>query len=483
MLFPTLSFFLFFVAVFPAVIVLKPHVRVYKIFLLALSLVFYSFWNINFTYVLVAGIVVNYGFNYLIDRQAGKPNKLWAKLFLTVALILNLALLAICKYHSFFVDSFLQLLNNLNLSLETDIIRITAPIGISFYTFRQIAHLVDIYQQKIPLPSALDFANFVAFFPQIASGPICRPQPFYEDLNNPHKYRYQISAVGINLISGLFKKYVISSYLFTITQRPFSVPNSFNSLELFVAMLAYACLIFVDFSGYSDLANAVTMLMGFRPVPNFQQPYGASSLSEFWGRWHISLSQWLRDYLYIPMGGSRVAVWRKYFNLFMTMFLGGIWHGVGLNFILWGALHGVGLWFSHFWSWLYEDVQGFSKTLVKALGIVATFAFVCLTWIPFNCSSLETTADYFMQMFSFTSMNALGELGGGGVISGESLGVIGLVLAWHLVPPETYGKISTGIANVLDRNLFLAMTSIGGAIYLCLRLGPETVPPFIYFNF
>lgn len=485
MLFPTLSFFLFFVAIFPAVIVLKPSVQAYKIFLLGLSLVFYSFWNINFAYVLVGGIVINYGLSYLIDRhyRSGHPQKLRANIYLILGLVLNLTLLAICKYHSFFVDSFLQIINSLNLSLETEIIRITAPIGISFYTFRQIGHLVDIYKQKLPLPHPIDFANYVSFFPQIASGPICRPQPFYEDLNSPHKYRYKISEVGINLVSGLLKKYVISSYLFEVTQRPFSVPNSFNSLELFVAMLAYACLIFVDFSGYSDLANGVTMLMGFRPVDNFQQPYGASSLSEFWGRWHISLSQWLRDYLYIPMGGSRVCFWRKYFNLFMTMFLGGIWHGVGLNFILWGALHGIGLWFSHFWSWLYDDLQGWARTLIKTGGIVATFAFVCLTWIPFNCRSWEATVQYFTQMFSFTSMTELGELGGGGVISWETLAVIGLVLGWQIIPQETYGKINRYVANFLDRNFFLAVASIGIAIYACLRLGPETVPPFIYFNF
>jgi D-alanyl-lipoteichoic acid acyltransferase DltB (MBOAT superfamily) len=471
-------------------IVFKQFVRIYKIFLLAINLVFYSYWNISFTYLLVTGIGINYGLNLLIWREHRRISEAKAleiqpkatflpKLYLTIGLFANLVILAVCKYHSFFVDSLLAVMNSFNLQLDTELIRITAPIGISFYTFRQIAHLVDSYKGKISQTSLIDFANYVSFFPQIASGPISRPQEFYADLNSSKKYSYSISEVGLTITSGILKKYVISSYLFTVVARPFSVPTSYNSLELLVALLGYACLIFVDFSGYSDLANGVTMLLGFRPIPNFNQPYSASSLSEFWSRWHISLSNWLRDYLYIPLGGSRVVWYRKYFNLFMTMLLGGIWHGVGWNFIAWGAIHGIGLWFSHYLHWLWCDLKGWQMAIVRALGIVVTFIFVCLTWVLFNCSTIEVAGQYIGQMFSFTSMNDLGEQGGGGVISWLTLAVIGGVLGWQFI---NKGYVLY-LQKILDQYLTIATLVIGIAIYICLRLGPETVPPFIYFNF
>ncbi|MFN3925828.1 MAG: MBOAT family O-acyltransferase [Pseudanabaenaceae cyanobacterium] len=477
MLFPTLSFFLFFMAVFPLGIVCKRYVGIYKLFLVGINIVFYSFWGWHFAYILLGSVGVNYLFNHLI--WTSPPAKRLKTTYLVIALGLNLGFLAVCKYHSFFVDALLAMFNNWHLPFEVELLRITAPIGISFYTFRQIAHLVESYKGEQQRVSILDFANYITFFPQIASGPISRPQDFYADLNAQEKYQYSISAVGLSITSGVFKKYVLASYLFTIVSRPFSTPTGFNSLELLVAVLAYACLIFVDFSGYSDLANGITMLLGFRPVPNFNRPYSASSLSEFWRKWHISLSNWLKDYLYIPMGGSKVIWYRKYFNLFMTMLLGGIWHGVGWQFILWGAVHGVGLWLSHYLQWLWGELQNWQAKVIRALGIFCTFSFVCLTWILFNSSSIEVAGQYIAHLFSFSSMNDLGEQGGGGVISELSLGVIAVVLGWQFVNP----KIITWLEQTLDQYLVLTTIVLGGAMYLCLRLGPETVPPFIYFNF
>jgi len=524
MLFPTLSFFLFFLAIFPLVIICKPFVKSYQVVLLAINIVFYSFWNINFTYLLIGSIIINYAINHLIYAQEiSKPdllnnsakneeqednsaeqtsNKLSNHLsnqlgeqakpeisnskikrrkqfYLGLGIFLNILFLAVCKYYSFFVDSSLSLLANFNIELDIIVNRIAVPIGISFYTFRCIAHLVDVYQGKFPQVDFLKFANYITFFPQIASGPIARPAEFYSDLNSPSKYSYSIGEVGLAILSGFAKKYVIASYLFTAINRPFAVPNNYNSLELFIAMLGYACLIFVDFSGYSDMANAITMLLGFRPIANFNQPYRAASLIDFWHRWHISLSHWLRDYLYIPLGGSRVVWYRKYFNLFVTMFLGGIWHGAGLNFMIWGALHGVGLWLSHYFRWLWADIQGVPSLLLRIAGTVSTFGFVCLTWIFFNCPDYATAVKYLTQMFSFTTMNDLGELGSGNVISHTTLAVIGLVLACQFIDP----KLIQQFRQILDRHIAIATVFMAVGMYICIRLGPETVPPFIYFNF
>jgi len=523
MLFPTLSFFLFFLTIFPLVIIFKPFVKSYQVVLLAINIVFYSFWNTNFTYLLIGSVIINYLINRLIaDPKISNPNlidstvrnhqlvdnssnqalqnsgdandqladrlnkklvipntKRRKQFFLGLGILLNILFLAVCKYYTFFVDSGLSLLANFNISLDIIVNRIAVPIGISFYTFRCIAHLVDVYQRKLAQVDFLEFANYITFFPQIASGPIARPAEFYSDLNSPSKYNYSISEVGLAILSGFAKKYVIASYLFTVVNRPFAVPNNYNSLELFVAMLGYACLIFVDFSGYSDMANGISMLLGFRPVPNFNQPYCAVSLSDFWHRWHISLSHWLRDYLYIPLGGSRVVWYRKYFNLFITMFLGGIWHGSGLNFMIWGALHGVGLWFSHYFRWLWSDIQGFPRLLLRLAGTVSTFGFVCLTWIFFNCPNYETAIKYLTQMFSFTTMNDLGELGSGNVISHTTLAVIGLVLACQFIDPKPIQQFR----QILDRHIAIATVFMAVGMYICIRLGPETVPPFIYFNF
>ena len=521
MLFPTLSFFLFFLAIFPIVIVAKPFVKCYQVVLLAINIIFYSFWHINFTYLLLSSVVINYGINCLIlapklpnlnladnalfyhiyhksDDQLTTPpdkkvksvelinqelpeqqRKKLKQFYLGLGVILNILFLAVCKYYTFFVDSSLALLANFDITLDIVADRIAVPIGISFYTFRCIAHLVDVYQGKVKEVSLLGFANYITFFPQIASGPIARPEKFYCDLYSPLKYDYSISEVGLTILSGFAKKYVIASYLFTVIDRSFAVPNNYNSLELLVAMLGYACLIFVDFSGYSDMANGISMLLGFRPIANFNQPYSAVSLSEFWNRWHISLSHWLRDYLYIPLGGSRVVWYRKYFNLFITMFLGGIWHGAGLNFMIWGALHGVGLWFSHYFRWLWSDIQGLPSLLLRMTGTVCTFFFVCITWVFFNCPDYETAVKYLAQMFSFSAMNDLGEWGGGNVISNTSLAVIGLVLAGQFVDP----KIILQFKQILDKHIAIATVFIAVSMYICIRLGPKTVPPFIYFNF
>ncbi len=520
MLFPTLSFFLFFLTIFPLVIICKPFVKSYQVVLLAINIIFYSFWNINFTYLLIGSIITNYSINYLIynkdiskldlissttknqepdsnssdlaskqlDNQLTekiKPELTNSKIkrrkqfYLFLGISLNILFLAICKYYSFFVDSSLSLLANFNINLDIIATRIAVPIGISFYTFRCIAHLVEVYQGQLSQVNFLKFANYITFFPQIASGPIARPAEFYSDLNSPQKYGYSISEVGLAILSGFAKKYVIASYLFTVINRPFAVPNNYNSLELFVAMLGYACLIFVDFSGYSDMANAISMLLGFRPIANFNQPYRAESLIDFWHRWHISLSHWLRDYLYIPLGGSRVVWYRKYCNLLITMFLGGIWHGAGLNFMIWGALHGVGLWFSHYFRWLWSDVQGLPSLLLGMAGTLSTFLFVCFTWIFFNCPDYATAVKYLTQMFSFSTMNDLGELGSGNVVSSTTLAVIGLVLACQFLDPKLIEKFK----EILDKHIAIATVFMGVSMYICIKLGPETVPPFIYFNF
>ncbi|MFS8131347.1 MAG: MBOAT family O-acyltransferase [Candidatus Dojkabacteria bacterium] len=472
MTFTTLSFAIFFVIAFIPAIFLKSRVRIYKVYLLLVSAVFYFLIKPEFLAILAISIVINYAFNVLISRNLNGKKGIFV-----FAIIINLIFLGVFKYYNFFIDSFLNITKALNIPSTLGVIQILAPAGISFFTFKAISHLFDVHRGDLKKFNLLDYANFISFFPQIASGPLVRADVFYEDLNSSHKYKYNIGEVTGLFIGGLFKKYVIASFLFIILDGPFTSPANYNSLELFIAMLGYACLIFVDFSGYSDMANSVTMLLGFKPVINFKLPYSSESLKEFWRRWHISLSEWLKDYLYIPLGGSRKGEVRKYINLFLTMLIGGFWHGAGINFIIWGGIHGIGLAWSHFVTWLFDFKE---NKLIRFIGVITTFSFVSIAWIFFNTKTSEIALQFIGQMFSFTDMNATGKVvTQSNLIDPLVILVIVGVLLWNLVGD----KISKVGVWVLSRNIIITFILTAAAIGLILKFGPTTVPPFIYFNF
>lgn len=484
MLFPTYEFLVFFAIIFTSSIFLKHRVSAYKYFLLFASLIFYSFWSLNFLGLLVTDTVIN----YLILK--GIANNKYKKVFLILGLVVNLIYLGFFKYYNFFVDSLYELLNSVQLQFSFPVLQILAPIGISFYTFRIIAHLVDCYRNQQQYPSFLDYAVYITYFPQIGSGPISRPNEFYTQLNSSKKYDYRIETVIILIISGLFKKYTLSSFLFNFTQLPFSLPEQYSSFDLILSALAYSCLIYVDFSGYSDLANAISSLLGFKPIENFNMPYRSQSLQEFWRRWHISLSEWLRDYLYIPLGGSKKGKFRKHFNLLLTMVIGGFWHGAGLNFIIWGGLHGIGLIVNHFWKDFCKmfqqnstpkmlssqtQFQKIKANLAQFFSWMLTFSFVTLCWIFFNTPNYENTIKFLQGMFNFSS-----------AISTVQFNVWQLYVVFFIVFLMNFAgdKISEFFSKFLSsHHLLLQTTLIFSLLYLIFRLGPNTVPPFIYFNF
>ena len=484
MLFPTHEFLVFFAIIFTTSIFLKHQVSAYKYFLLFASLIFYSFWSLNFLGLLVTDTVIN----YLILKGISKNKH--KKVFLILGLIVNLIYLGFFKYYNFFVDSLYELLNAVQLQFSFPVLEILAPVGISFYTFRIIAHLVDCYRNQQQFPSFLDYAVYVTYFPQIGSGPISRPNEFYTQLNSSKKYDYQIETVIILIISGLFKKYTLSSFLFNFTQLPFSLPEQYSSIDLILSALAYSCLIYVDFSGYSDLANAISSLLGFKPIENFNMPYRSQSLQEFWRRWHISLSEWLRDYLYIPLGGSKKGKYRKHLNLFLTMVIGGFWHGAGLNFIIWGGLHGIGLIVNHLWkdfckmfqhnssSTMPSSQTSFQKlraNIAQFCSLILTFSFVTLCWIFFNTPNYENAIKFLQGMFNFNSG-----------ISTVQFNVWQLYVVLFIVLLMNFAgdKISELFNKFLSsQHLLLQTTFIFSLLYVIFRLGPNTVPPFIYFNF
>lgn len=507
MLFPTYEFLCFFLITFSAAIFIKTKVKSYKYLLLLVSIVFYSLWNFNLLTLLGTNILINY--LILEDTVKGR----YRKQFLIIGLVLNLLYLGFFKYYGFFIDSLFEILNTFKLQFSFPVLQIIVPLGVSFYIFRIISHLIDCYRNQLEIPSLLDYAVYVTYFPQITSGPISRAKEFYIQLNSPQKYDYKIENVIILIISGLFKKYTLSSFLFQFTQLPFSSPEQYSSFDLILAALAYSCLIYVDFSGYSDLANAISCLLGFKPIQNFNKPYSAVNLQDFWRRWHISLSEWLRDYLYIPLGGNKNGKLRKYLNLLLTMIIGGFWHGAGFNFIIWGILHGIGLIVFNVWKDIYKQIQSLKlksekpksksstiiytrkkETLYKRFFIlfislwcslkfhislllsrIMTFTFVTVCWIFFNTSNYENAIRFLQTIFNFNSNVTLIKFN-----IWQLYAVFIIIFCMNF-----YGnKISNTVIKIMFKQHTLVKTLFAsGLLYAVFRLGPNTVAPFIYFNF
>ncbi len=338
MLFPTADFAVFFFVVFCASWAAARHPDARKLLLLAASYFFYGYWDWRFMALLAASSAINYVAGRIISVSAGAGPR---KSALITAIVLNLAILGFFKYFGFFLGTLGDLLVAAGLERDMPFLQIVLPVGISFFTFQGISYVVDVYRGEVAsAKSPLDLFLYISFFPQLVAGPIVRAAWFLPQLGEVPELTRRAMCFGLCLILlGLFKKMVIANYLATeLVDGVFIDPGGYSSLELLIAIYGYAVQIYCDFSGYSDIAIGVAALLGYRFHRNFDRPYRARSLQEFWRRWHISLSQWLRDYLYKPLGGSRHGRLTTYRNLAITMLLGGIWHGAAWTFIVWGAI-------------------------------------------------------------------------------------------------------------------------------------------------
>src|SRR5437773_700696 len=384
MLFPTLGFLLFFLIVAAAMAVLDTRFAAKKAVLVIASYYFYAQWDWRFCFLLAASSALSYLAGQLIDAA---PDQRRRQTILGIAVALHLGLLGLFKYLDFFVSSANQLARLLGLEHELPFLEVLLPVGISFFTFHGISYVADVYRGDVAVcRNPLDMALYMSFFPQLVAGPIVRAAYFLPQLARPSAEPIPIAPALLLILGGLFKKVVIANYLATGLVDPvFAAPTSYGAPDLLLAVYGYAVQIYCDFSAYSDMAIALAALLGFRFPANFNQPYRAERLREFWQRWHISLSTWLRDYLYRPLGGNRHGRLMTYRNLLLTMLLGGIWHGAGWKFVMWGALHGGGLAVER----LLEPWIG-RRALSPAAKIVATlvvFHFVCLAWLFFRAEA------------------------------------------------------------------------------------------------
>ncbi len=429
-------------------------------------------WSALCLGVIFVGSTIDFG----IGRALGKvESPRGRKALLLVSVVYYLGALSVFKYWNFAADSLTSLLALWGLRVSPTHLRLVLPFGISFFTFETMSYTIDVYRRELePAQSYLDYLLFVCFFPHLVAGPIVRPRQMLPQLAAPPRADADTQAQGLFLIAtGLAKKVVIGDYLAAnLVGRAFGNPERYSSVELAVSVYAYAVQIYCDFSGYTDIAIGSALLFGYRLPENFDSPYAAASLQDFWRRWHISLSSWLRDYLYVPLGGSRHGPYKTYRNLLITMVLGGLWHGASYNFVIWGALHGGGLAMNRMWQRARGDRHGSSGFLWNALALLLTFHFVCLAWVFFRAPTL----DHAWLMITRIARGTLGSSN----LSPHVLGLIGAGLALHAIPKDWVSRLQTGFARTpaLVQGTILAATAYG----LLLAAGAKA-EPFVYGQF
>lgn len=398
------------------------------------------------------------------------------KLWVVVSLCVNLGLLCYFKYTNFLLECWASLTGG-----SFSMLDIFLPVGISFFTFQSLSYTIDVYRREIkPLTNLLDYAFYVSFFPQLVAGPIVRACDFIPQIRRPLFVSDEMFGHGIFLImSGLFKKAVISDYIsVNFVERIFDNPTLYSGVENLMGVYGYALQIYCDFSGYSDMAIGIALLLGFHFNINFDSPYKSASVTEFWRRWHISLSSWLRDYLYISLGGNRKGKVRQYVNLIITMFLGGLWHGASWNFVLWGVLHGVALAVHKFWMSLTGRKKGEqSHGIRRFFGVVVTFHFVCFCWIFFRNADFATSVDMLRQIFTVFRPQLLPQLLAG---YWEVFALMGLGYMLHFLP-DSWERACT--KTVIRLPLLGKAVLMIALIYLVIQMKSSDIQPFIYFQF
>ena len=469
MLFPTITFAIFLTIVLFVHTVLLKKPTLWKICMLIASYIFYSWWDWRFLTLIWTSTLVDFWAGKKIGNADSSKKK---RSYLLVSVLTNLGILAYFKYAGFFVDSFVDVMSGMGFDLSVEPLRIILPVGISFYTFQTMSYSIDIYRNNLkPTKSLLDFALFVGFFPQLVAGPIVRAKDFLYQLSSNKREPIQMGRATKLILGGLFKKIVIADLLATeIVDGVFRNPAGSTGLETLIGIYGYALQIYGDFSGYSDIAIGIALLLGFQFSDNFNQPYRALSLQDFWRRWHISLSSWLRDYLYIGLGGNRNGRLKTYRNLLATMILGGLWHGAAWTFVAWGLLHGGGLAVERAVAQRTEKKE--DTKLRRFLRGFFTFHLVCAGWVFFRSVDIERAFEVFAALGnSWTSAPSM------------NWGIASVLLIGVLMQTCKTGKF--------DRfwNQFAALPAIvqGVAIAVVVvgmdLLGPDGVAPFIYFQF
>lgn len=470
LLFNSVLFLGFFLVFYMVYICTRKHVYFRTVYVLLFSLFFYYLAGGLFFILLVFSCIANYLITMVMSRVESKSER---KIYLVTSIVLNLFLLGYFKYTNFIINN-INIVFNSSFALQNIIL----PIGISFFTFQAISYAVDLYKKDIDrAESFLDYSFYLCFFPQLVAGPIIRAKDFLPQVRKEVTLTQEKASVALFLImSGLIKKAIISDYIsLNFVDRVFDSPLSHTSFENLMATYGYTLQIYCDFSGYSDMAIGIALLMGFRLPKNFDSPYKSSSLSEFWRRWHISLSSWLRDYLYVPMGGNRRGKIRTYVNLFLTMLIGGLWHGAAWTYVIWGALHGLALVVERFFKRFVNLPRNYFFSFLRTLLV---FHFVAFCWIFFRASSFDEASVIISQI-----LNLEFNLYDWGVMI-ETYQNVFLLIAigylLHFFPQKIADKVKLGFQKM---PFFGQALIVGFVFWLVYATASSDAQPFIYFQF
>lgn len=469
-------FLFLFVAFAAGYALLKRTTSLRILYVIAFSIYFY-YKSSGIYFLLLVFVSIS---DYLIAHAiAGSDDKSLKKRLVGLSVAINLAMLGYFKYTNFFIE----MANGLFGAGFLDFKNIFLPVGISFFVFQSMSYTIDIYRGEIrPLSRWTDYLFYLSFFPQLVAGPIVRAKDFIPQIRRPLQVSREMFGTGICfIIGGLVKKAIISDYIsLNFVDRIFDEPALYSGFECLMGIYGYALQIYCDFSGYSDMAIGIALLLGFRFPKNFNAPYKSATITEFWRRWHISLSSWLRDYLYISLGGNRKGRIRTYINLMLTMLLGGLWHGAAVRFVLWGALHGVALAVHKAWMSIipWAKPEGKQMNVILRLGgWFFTFNLVCLGWLLFRAEDMQTVH---LMLYQIThNFNSA-------IIPQFVLGykaVVGLIVlgyAMHFIPEKIDGDIQRKVSGA---KFWWQVAILTAVIWCVMQIKSSDIQPFIYFQF
>ena len=471
MLFNSIQFLIFFplvVAIFFAL----PH-RFRWLLLLVASYYFYAVWKFQYLFLIWFSTGIDF---FASQKMAQFSDKAQRKKYLLLSLITNLGLLFSFKYLGLFNESIRAIFTTFGLTYNVSPLNIIVPVGISFYTFQTLSYTIEVYRGNIlPEKNFGLFALYVAFFPQLVAGPIERPDHLLPQFRQKFNFDYQRVMDGLSLMLwGMFKKVVIADRLAIFVDLVYSNPTNYTGLMVLVATYAFAIQIFCDFSGYSDIAIGAARVMGYHLNLNFDRPYMAQSIREFWQRWHISLSTWFRDYLYIPLGGNRVGKWRWQLNLFLVFLISGLWHGANWTFAIWGMLHGlyflVGIGTADFRANFMSKLNRWPKTQ-QSIAIFTTFHLVTFAWIFFRANTVSDAFLLIRNMVRLTTAE----------IIATCLIFLLIFMLGRLV--STQESLQTLRVKLRAYPRWLRWTAYASLILLMMNFGVAQEVPFIYFQF
>ncbi len=452
--------------------------------LLAASYFFYMNWDARYALLLLFITVSTFLLALMTEKSEGKKKKA----YLAAAVLICLSILFVFKYYDFFIGSFIRAAGRMGIVLRPAALELLLPVGISFYTFQSLGYVIDVYRGGLKAErSFIVYAAFVSFFPQLVAGPIERAENLLPQFRSEHRFDYDRTAYGLKLMTwGFFKKLIIADYVAIFSDRVFDKLHSYRGFALVLAAFFFTVQIYCDFSAYSDIAKGTAKLFGFELMDNFRSPYFSKSISEFWKRWHISLSTWFRDYVYIPLGGNRAGKLRSSLNLMVTFVLSGLWHGANWTFVIWGAVHGAARAAESRIRFMKSDAK---NLLSAAVSRVIVFLFVMFAWVWFRSQSVDDALFFFRHMFDGISSPVWYLITGCSRRSSIGIGIrkaelIRLIISIALLSAYDFASLKTDVIDWIGRRPF----AVRHAVYLLLIITvlmfrPISEVEFVYFRF